>query len=74
MAILSLPPAEDLTDPCLLGCDGQPHEEDPAYWWSLPMPRFDSNDDLDDELVGEDLADWELEALAADQSPLQEAQ
>jgi hypothetical protein len=60
MAISLPPPAEDLTDP--------------GYWYSTPMPHFDSNDDLDDELVGEDLADWELEALAADQSPLQEAQ
>jgi hypothetical protein len=62
--------------------------EDP-YWWSLPMPRFDTNDDLDDDLADELgpedadlpgpwdvelLAEWEQELTDADQSPLQEAQ
>jgi hypothetical protein len=46
-----------------------PEDDDPAFWRSLPMPRFEDNDDLDDELVGEDLADWELEALAAGDGP-----
>lgn len=44
--------------------------DDDPYWWSVPMPRFDTNDDLDDELTDatflEELADWELELLAED--------